>query len=416
MAGPRKGGGHGLLRLRRRSRDEWPSGTRPASLSPGAKREASIADRAPARLSSLDGLRGLAAFVVVVGHCLLIDASMAAPSLDPETRLGGFEAAMYYSPLRVLWAAGEAVLVFFVLSGLVLSNAAASGRHANWRDYYPRRILRLYLPVAGCILLALPQAWLLRPVATKAGTSWWFNAHSESGGLRGAIRTAFLLDGTTWVNGALWSLTWEVWFSLALPIFLLLLRARRAPTAWALALTLLGCSFAGAVMKSGALTYLPVFGLGVLMSRHRAGLAAVAQAHGLALLSAGLGLFAVRWGLSYWASPVADAAGFAVAAGGAAVLVAACLGGVVQRTLAEPRWAQWLGRRSFSLYLVHEPLVVSTAHVLGGAPPAWVVLVVALPLSLIVSEWFGRLVEEPSHDLSKRVGAALGGRGQLRRE
>ncbi len=61
------------------------------------------------RINELDSIRGLAAITVVFGHfCLML------PSLPNSIK---------FSPLRFLWAGGGAVIVFYVLSGLVLPMA-----------------------------------------------------------------------------------------------------------------------------------------------------------------------------------------------------------------------------------------------------------------------------------------------------
>ena len=67
---------------------------------------------------------------------------------------------------------------------------------------------------------------------------------------------------------------------------------------------------------------------------------------------------------------------------------------------------KWLGSRSFSLYLVHEPVVVSVATTLGTSNPI-AVLLISLPLALAVAEGFFRLVESASPRLAIKVGNAV---------
>src|SRR5205814_1190229 len=107
-------------------------------------------DQAP-RARGLDGLRGLAALVVVVHHCLLTSPTLARAYLPGHRALGPGAAALTYSPLHLFWAGSEAVIVFFVLSGFVLT-LAVSGDRADWLRYYPRRMLRLYVPVVGSVV------------------------------------------------------------------------------------------------------------------------------------------------------------------------------------------------------------------------------------------------------------------------
>lgn len=76
------------------------------------------------------------------------------------------------------------------------------------------------------------------------------------------------------------------------------------------------------------------------------------------------------------------------------------------------RPAQWLSTRSFSLYLVHEPLLVAAALLLGGPSVAvWGLL--ALPLLaivLVVAEAFHRVAERPSQRLAREFGPGPGAR------
>src|SRR5262245_36856658 len=103
------------------------------------------------RFASLDGLRGVAALVVVVHHSLLVSPMLAAAYYGGDIT-GALHRIAVYSPLHLLWGGKEAVVVFFVLSGFVLVMAMRS-RSFDWASYFPSRLLRLYLPVAGAVAL-----------------------------------------------------------------------------------------------------------------------------------------------------------------------------------------------------------------------------------------------------------------------
>jgi len=124
----------------------------------------------PSRLSSLDGLRGVAAMSVVGEHCFLIFPIMWAAFGAAPAGHAGFPLwvrALTYSPLKLFWAGGPAVVIFFVLSGLVLSLPFWSGRPQTFRVYLVRRIFRLvpvYLLALGLSLgLYLAAGPLARP-------------------------------------------------------------------------------------------------------------------------------------------------------------------------------------------------------------------------------------------------------------
>lgn len=76
----------------------------------------------PQRLSSLDGLRGIAAVVVLIHHALLTLPQLADAYYDMDG-LSEISLAwiLTYTPLHVFWAGAEAVSLFFILSGIVLT-------------------------------------------------------------------------------------------------------------------------------------------------------------------------------------------------------------------------------------------------------------------------------------------------------
>lgn len=103
--------------------------------------------RTAARYSSLDGLRGLAASVVVLHHCFLVSPQLAQ-ALDSRGT-GLIEPWVWWStftPVHLLWAGREAVYIFFILSGFVLTLPLLRAGRPSWRAYYPRRLVRIYFP------------------------------------------------------------------------------------------------------------------------------------------------------------------------------------------------------------------------------------------------------------------------------
>lgn len=81
-----------------------------------------------------------------------------------------------------------------------------------------------------------------------------------------------------------------------------------------------------------------------------------------------------------------------------------------ERSWLATRPARWLGTRSFSLYLVHEPIVVSTAVLLGAGYNPALAMAVAVSVSLVIAELFHRVIERPSQRLGKAVERKIGSR------
>lgn len=382
------------------------------------------AERTPGREPSLDGLRGVAAFVVVLYHITLVVpavSSIYVGGVSPSPH--SIQWWLYRTPLRLFVAGHEAVLIFFVLSGFVLTLplTRVGGPRWSWRAYYPRRLCRLYLPVWAALALAL----LLALVVTRDvhfGSSWLASHKPPTAHAVG--KDGVLLFGTSNLDSPLWSLRWEVWFSLLLPVMfglLLLLRVRR----WwpAAVLLLVGMSlasrFAAVVdalpvswMTVGLLQYLPVFGIGMLLALNRDQVERIgARISGAAWWAVTVVALLMVVSPSLVGAPGAPfgavkAATYAASLLGAATLVFIALEWAGAGRTLESRPVQWAGSRSFTIYLIHEPIVVATAlSVKAHSFLPWMLIAVPLvPVILLVAEVFYRFVEKRTHRLSRRVG------------
>jgi peptidoglycan/LPS O-acetylase OafA/YrhL len=366
------------------------------------------------RRRGLDALRGLAAMTVVVHHVLLHSVPLTAAYRGERDVPRGAK-LLTDSPLHLVWAGPEAVLIFFVLSGFVLSAGMLRDRRPSWLDYYPRRVVRLYLPVFASLAIALPQARWLRHQHAVPDATFFYNANVGTGSARQAV-----VDATLWhekaslINGVIWSLHWEVLFSLALPAYLLLRHLRGQVAALLAMAGVLALSGFGFRHGNVALVYLPVFALGILVAMNEPAMRVLARRWSVALAAIGGLLLTTPWTalgfgvLTPWQRSMALMATLV----GATLLVVAFLDGTVGGWAGKDRVVQWLGRRSFSLYLVHAPLITTIAYLLGGHPNVGLLLVLAVPASLVLAEVFGRYVEEPAHRLSQRVGRAVAARRQ----
>ncbi|MGN7797617.1 acyltransferase family protein [Leifsonia sp. 22587] len=376
-----------------------------------------------ARYRSLDGLRGVASFVVLGYHALLIVPAVSALYVaHANPALLSPEWWLYATPLRLLFAGHEAVLVFFVLSGFVLTlpflSRPPTGR--STLAYYGRRIVRLYLPVWASLVVALALALA---VPRQPGPTWLGSHHAPTVGT--LWHDAILVLGTSNLNSPLWSLTWEVWFSLLMPLMYLVIRFARADRWWWAAIPVLIAVSAlsrfavvrqllpAAWLTDDLLQYLPVFAIGMIVAFNRDGVSSAAASvrHWWPVVAAALlltvapsiaapnGSYGVRQSVVYAASLI-----------GVTVILCLAFASPARRPL-ETRPVQWAGTRSFSIYLVHEPILVAVALLVGASGWWWVpIAALTIPVILVVAELFYRLVERPSIALSRTVGRALSAR------
>jgi peptidoglycan/LPS O-acetylase OafA/YrhL len=372
------------------------------------------------RLTALDGLRGVAALVVVVHHSVLTWPSLAAQYQGQNRALSSWW--LTFTPLHLVWAGTQAVIVFFVLSGIVLAKPYLDRRSATgtWPGYYARRLVRLYVPVAAALLVAGVLVRLF-PRTPAPGVSWWYAAHAVHVTPGLLAHDALLLDGVSWVDDVLWSLRYEVTFSLVLP--LVVLAARWWPKRlWlnlpiALALVVVGQRSANPFAQ-----WMPYFVVGVALASGWSdlqGLAARIERLRLRAVvwtalsgAAGMALLCDWWfqllpSTDPWKYPVA----MGLVAFGAALLCFLVQGCPWVRAVSSGRLLQWAGRISFSLYLVHEPIVVSVSSLVGpGKRGVAVTLFLGGAIAIAVAMLFHRLVERPSQRWARVFGDRIDGR------
>lgn len=358
-----------------------------------------------ARVTQLDGLRGMAALAVVVCHALSTFPGIGSVFSNRFSGLNSLESWLVYSPLHVLWNGNAAVHIFFVLSGFVLILPfARPGSTAGWAPYYAKRLLRLYLPVWGSIVLAVVLMMII-PRASSPDQSTWANMYAIAPSADAAFKDALLLLDASGINTALWSLKWEVAFSLLLPAYVFF--ALRWRSLWqlkigfALLLTLIG-----AWRNLEWLSYLPIFAIGAILGAERDRIRDLTRR-----LPSFFWIFLAALGLllsnAEWISPGQPTLGVrSVITAGATLIVLSFVSWTAAEKLGNTTLAQWLGRVSFSLYLVHLPIILGGVTLLRSVSLPLAV-VVSVATSLILAELFYRYVERPAHVLSIAVGQAV---------
>lgn len=372
------------------------------------------------RLGSLDGLRGVAALAVVFHHLALMTPwipNAVWPQRDTATVSVLWRGVTF--PLHLVLSAGlEAVFVFFVLSGFVLVLPALRRGGYSWPQYYVRRVLRLGLPVLGSIAFAIVLLLLVprHPVVDRVpvlglSRDWLGSENSVVLTPADVLATLNVFGPTQPLNNPLWSLGWEIIFSLLLPVAVLI--ARRIIGTRSALLVIVGClvvTTVGSVLGVGAAIYLPVFLVGAVLA---AVLPRLTDRVGgwrtratVLLFVVALGLIALPWIASGIDGRLYGLTVAAAVAGCAALVVLAITAPWLRRSLEIPV-VGWLGRISFSLYLVHVPVLVTTAYLFGPDNSA-VVIPVGLAASLVIGWLFWLVVERPSHRFSRWAGSRVG--------
>lgn len=312
-----------------------------------------------------------------------------------------------FSPLHVVWLGAEAVWFFFVLSGFVLTRAANRPTF-SLTSYYPSRLVRLYGPVVLAIALAL-LTYRVVPHVVEPGDPASIGTLPTDYPLGDILRDATLLGGTSNSIGVLWSLQWEVVFSLALPVYLVLVRKYpKSATVIAVAACLVGWATADQV-----LSFMPMFFFGALLAQYwervcrafaflgRGGLAA--HAGGIALLSVAVCGLTSFFLIGRWLTAVgvpARVATIPIVMSAIVLLIIVAVNWPPLSRLLSLRALVFLGTISFSLYLVHRPIMIALAFMVGIGPlPAALTIIVSIGIAIA----FYYAAERPMHRLARRI-------------
>jgi peptidoglycan/LPS O-acetylase OafA/YrhL len=227
------------------------------------------------------------------------------------------------------------------------------------------------------------------------------------------------------LNSALWSLKWEVLFSLLLPLYVVFGATLRR--LWpAKILLLFSLILLGLQDRIPSLEYLPLFAVGVVIAFHTDDIVALStswrRSPRCGLFTAGFALLVVvlitadsettwiavhlRGQAGLWFDDLVRLTTMVGAAG--AVVFA--LYWPRSEALGQTRVLRWLGSRSFALYLVHVPILVAVAIAFDGRANPLILLLVALPIILAVTEVFHRSVDERAVRVGRRLGDAVAAR------
>ena len=306
------------------------------------------------RIAAYDGLRGLAALVVVFTH--------ANGAIEKSTDA---TLALLASPLAALLNATGAIHVFFVLSGVCLApSALRGGRPSDLAQFYTRRVARIHAPFVFAVGMAWLATWLRGSSAPAAGHSEWIARQLGLQVPLEALWPSLLFPDTA--AGLLpqgWTLRVEMIFSLLLPFMVML--AWRLHWGVLVALSAPLVAFEEPLFRSQL--YALDFSAGIALYRERARLAALAArlpgAVRALLLCAGLVLLTlpVRWLLELSNPPLANAL-FAL---GAIALVAGARHAPGLAGFLSTAPLVYLGRISYSIYLLHFTLLTLLAPLLA---------------------------------------------------
>lgn len=362
------------------------------------------------RILALDGLRGIAASMVVITHAVSALAKPLAAIL-----------ALHHSPVALLSNGGGGVHIFFVLSGFCLAGSARRAQSfVGLARFYVRRVLRIHPPyVIGLLISWLLSGWIYERTAPVDALSQAMIDLRRVHISPRALQHALMFPGRAYVQLPVgWTLQVEAVFSILLPG--LMLAATRAHWLLLIAVSLPMLE----IREETTFNYMRFcldFSFGIAIYCEREQLTRLfaylpATVRGTLLIAGVVMLTSPVYFMLDMHSPVRAIVLYCC---GAAIIVMCVVHMTsVRRFLSHPTLG-WIGRISFSVYLIHAPIIILLTPYVDHQLNLFegvIFVVVSLLATYAIAPLLYYTVEEPSIRAGYWASAKLQALGRARSE
>lgn len=362
------------------------------------------------RINTLDSLRGLAAVTVVVSHACGV--LVKGHTLDE------------FTPLYLFRAAHESVIFFFLLSGYVLTYQVQSQNFFNYSDFMIQRFFRIYILYLIVIVSSIGCFYLF--------TNSSFTSSESKVVLGGSLKSDVVIShlglignfNTDAYNNVIWSLVHEMRISLIFPILLFVISFR-----WTKVISItfllsmiaaLGVAFELYSSEGYNNSYLHTvhyfsfFAIGGLIVKHKEQLTGIylglkpQMRRYLLLISLLIFCYSRMFFLIphkykfYKISLFNEFVSDWMTAIAASFFIISAVNIVNERHFLLNRVPLFLGRISYSLYLIHLPVIIIIFNTFPGANRN-ILMVFCVVLSVVLASVMNTYVEKPSAKLGKWI-------------
>ena len=370
------------------------------------------------RIDCLDSLRGLAALSVVFLHVLSVYGAIDLLRGDGE--VGSLTAFLLSrTPLGILYAGAEAVILFFTLSGFVLALPFLSDRTPSYPAFLTRRVCRIYLPYAAALFIAIVarSAVTIEPVA---GATPWFEMFWTAPPTLGTVAGYLAMTGFSYhtaIDFVVWSLIHEMRISLIFPLLMAMTARGRLEIRLGIAAAFsIACAVAnlritgtstlhfvlGSLLDTGS--YIWFFVVGIELARYRRVIARWVAARSHAEVSALFAAAVCFYGVRYPFPELVRTLELDFITGlGAAGFIALAIGRAGFNRWLTGAPLLFLGRVSYSLYLFHPIVLLTAVYAMHGRVNTVILLAAAVPLSIGAAALAWALIEKPSTELGRML-------------
>ncbi|MBT2758399.1 acyltransferase [Mesobacillus foraminis] len=367
------------------------------------------------RYEELDSLRGTAAIIVLISHTLFMFSTLEQD----------IKSSVPF--LSFIWNGHSAVVLFFILSGFVLTLPFEKKVKFSYPKYVIKRYCRIYLPYLIILSVAIIlKGILVNRVGTIPNLQQWAFWSKETSILSLVQHIFFLVefDADAFLM-VIWSLVHEMRISLIFPFVVLLLL--RVNWKYSLSIAMLSSVLSFTLIKLIptkfdlaistnyfiSLHYLSMFIIGSIIAINRNVIINWAKSSKLTIAIGVASFFLFNYpevpymvigklfgNIDYLLFQMFM--DWIILAGGAGIVICSLsLRSFSKLLLYRP--VNFLGQISYSIYLVHPVILITLAHSLYGFLPTPVILLIAFVLTFIIAAVCYKYIEQPSVNLGKRL-------------
>jgi peptidoglycan/LPS O-acetylase OafA/YrhL len=363
----------------------------------------------------LEALRGVAALAVAVGHSMiwLIIGQETALATKAIWEVRGIQATIGRAILSV-FSGAAAVDIFFVLSGFVLT-MSIFGKPPTINRYLMfagKRLFRILPTLWFALLIVCLYLWAIYPGhAEILGASDWFtHSYQDPLSIKEVAENARLAAWSLDPNA--WTLKVELLASALLPLMVYAMGQRgKTGTALVFMVTLL-LGWLRRDAQFNVIHYLYMFVIGAAIAKHGAKELERFQPGNSFIVGCLMAILTANICFPLWHPFGAD---ILVVAGSAGLIWAISSGkeGSLLRIL-DARWARFLGRISYSFYLLHFIVLYAVGNMLLHVVPTYFVLrqpltvmlascVLSIGIAIPIAAFAFRFIEKPFTVLGRQL-------------
>ncbi|MFE3871983.1 acyltransferase family protein [Flavobacterium sp. ZS1P70] len=369
------------------------------------------------KIISLDVLRGLACLAVTIHHIFMFNPVFFKSYTTNIPSGNGIIDFLNFSALKFVWDGHAAVILFFVLSGFVLSISFFKNDTLNYKKYLLKRMCRIYLPFAVIIAIgSLGSNYFKHYERLLKFTDWLNKAWNKS--ITGTNFIDYLLmrdSDFVYLSQSIWSLPVEIKVSIFLPFVIVFFK--KIKPKYDLVFVLLNMIVYHVGKRLGLQDILPDFALLYYLTFFMAGISLyknhqqfvtiiskLTTTVKMALFFVSIMLYTNYSNLVFflpWLTAFLEKmmpSDYLITLG-SVLLMLLILSTSSDNKFLSNKYLVYVGKISFSLYLIHPIVIMIICFTMGAVLPFYVLHPLCFVASLIAAVAFYKFIELPTKKL-----------------